>query len=377
MQINMSNYKDIHGTQIEVRSDNPSNPVNGQVWYNTTDNKLRGLASNPVGAWATGGNLNVAKYAYSGAGVSSDAGLAAGGTTSSPSPPGQLDTTEVYNGSTWTEVGDMNTARWAGAGTGTQTAALNFGGGAGPPDLKDITESWNGSTWTEVADLNTARQNLAGCGITTASLCFGGALAQSSALHERFNGTCWAEVADLNTASNGLSGFGTTTSAVAAGGNLETPRRVLNETWNGTSWTEVADLNQARFNHDGAGADATSGIVFGGVNPPPLIANTETWNGTSWTEVADLSTARQQIRGNGVATSAIGAGGQTPSVTAATEEWSEPALTIREFDLSQMARQSFLYFTPRDKPPKRNGIHSKKLNKHKKRSFKKYNKQGR
>lgn len=42
-----------------------------------------------------------------------------------------------------------------------------------------------------------------------------------------------------------------------------------------------------------------------------------------------------------------------------------------------MARQSFIYFTPRDKPAKRKGIHSKKLNKHKKRLFKKYNRQGR
>ena len=42
-----------------------------------------------------------------------------------------------------------------------------------------------------------------------------------------------------------------------------------------------------------------------------------------------------------------------------------------------MARQSFLHFTPRAKPKKRPRIHSKKLNKNKKRSFKKYNRQGR
>ena len=42
-----------------------------------------------------------------------------------------------------------------------------------------------------------------------------------------------------------------------------------------------------------------------------------------------------------------------------------------------MARQSFKYYTPRDKPRKRPGRHSKKPNKSKKRSLKKYNRQGR
>ncbi len=38
------------------------------------------------------------------------------------------DETETYDGSTWTEVGDLNTARRSSNGAGTQTAALAFGG---------------------------------------------------------------------------------------------------------------------------------------------------------------------------------------------------------------------------------------------------------
>jgi len=41
-----------------------------------------------------------------------------------------------------------------------------------------------------------------------------------------------------------------------------------------------------------------------------------------------------------------------------------------------MARIKFLNFTPRDKPRKRPGRHKKRLNKHEKRSYKKYNQQG-
>jgi hypothetical protein len=42
--------------------------------------------------------------------------------------PGPLTNTESYNGTSWTEVNDLNTARKTFAGAGTQTLALAFGG---------------------------------------------------------------------------------------------------------------------------------------------------------------------------------------------------------------------------------------------------------
>jgi hypothetical protein len=42
-----------------------------------------------------------------------------------------------------------------------------------------------------------------------------------------------------------------------------------------------------------------------------------------------------------------------------------------------MAKQKFTHFVPRDKPPKRPRRHKKRLNKSEKRSYKKYNSQGR
>ena len=56
----MSTYKEIKGTNIEVLASDPSNPVEGQVWFNSTDNVLKGL-SFLSSAWATGGNLNTAR----------------------------------------------------------------------------------------------------------------------------------------------------------------------------------------------------------------------------------------------------------------------------------------------------------------------------
>ena len=52
----------------------------------------------------------------------------------------------------------MNTARSITAGAGTYTSALL--GGSDQSPTAQLNESWNGSTWTEVADLNTAIINL-------------------------------------------------------------------------------------------------------------------------------------------------------------------------------------------------------------------------
>jgi len=151
----MANYRNIHGINIETVTSNPDNPANGQVWYNSTDQKLRGNAQSTVGAWASGGNMNTArKDTVAGAGVQT-AAIVFGGST----PPVSA-LAETYNGSSFTEVADLGTARNALGGAGTSTSALGFGGE--PPRAE--TESWNGSSWTEVGDLNTARWGHAGAG---------------------------------------------------------------------------------------------------------------------------------------------------------------------------------------------------------------------
>ena len=46
---------------------------------------------------------------------------------------------------------------------GISTSAISATGG--PPVIGNV-ESWNGTSWTEVADLNTGRTDLSGNGIT-------------------------------------------------------------------------------------------------------------------------------------------------------------------------------------------------------------------
>jgi hypothetical protein len=67
-------------------------------------------AGAPVGAWSTGGNVNTArnKVMVSGAGTQT-AALVTGGLA-----PSNVGNTELYDGSSWTEVSDLNTARHLG-----------------------------------------------------------------------------------------------------------------------------------------------------------------------------------------------------------------------------------------------------------------------
>ena len=61
---------------------------------------------------------------------------------------------------------------------GGTTAALYAGGYRNPPaGFVANAEDWNGSSWAEVADLNTARGNHAASGTSTAGFVFSGEFA--------------------------------------------------------------------------------------------------------------------------------------------------------------------------------------------------------
>ena len=153
----MTTYKEIKGTQIEVVSSDPSNPVEGQVWYNSTDQAVKGLATTAADAWATGGNLNTARGQTGGAGSGETNALAFGGET----PGGETAVTEKYNGTSWTEVNDLNNARSNVGGAGIQTAAVAFGGlnpALGPRPATN-TETWDGTNWTNGTTSPTASEN--------------------------------------------------------------------------------------------------------------------------------------------------------------------------------------------------------------------------
>ena len=330
----MADYKTLHGTNIDTVSSDPSNPVIGQVWYNSTSQTLKGLTSNPAGSWATGNNMNTARSALGGAGATKDAALGFGG--SPPPAPNAKAITESYNGSSWTEVSDFNTARAYVAGAGTYTSAVASGG----DQLSGTSESWNGTCWSNITSSNNPQPAKGSAGADNENaLYFGGAPSGNTALNEHWNGSAWTELADLNSARADLAGVGKTyTAAIAASGQQNPPNfSALAESWNGSAWTEVGDLNTGRRYSSGDGT-STSGLVYGGESAAPaIIANAETWNGTAWAEVGDLNTARREgpLGGAGSGnTNALMFGGNTGSDSNATEEFEAPLKSTVSFDAS-------------------------------------------
>jgi len=49
----MSSYKTEHGGKIQNTSSDPSNPIEGQVWWNTTTSTLKVRAGTLAGVWSS------------------------------------------------------------------------------------------------------------------------------------------------------------------------------------------------------------------------------------------------------------------------------------------------------------------------------------
>ena len=194
----------------------------------------------------------------------------------------------------------------------------------GDPSTQAV-ESFNGSAWTEVGDLNRSAPTvfMGGAGTTTAGLVFFGNPG-NSVLNESWNGTSWTVEATGNTGRHAPFGLGVQTAALCAGGNAPpSPYQDLTEIWNGTSWTEVNDMNTAR-GRSGASGISTAGLIFGGTNGPATQAVTESWDGTSWTEVADLSKSRYGASGSPAGTNGLALCAAGNPTGGETEEWTVP-----------------------------------------------------
>ena len=319
----MTTYKEIHGTNIEVVSSDPSNPVEGQVWYNSTTNVLKGEAQTATAAWSSGGALNSARFVLGGGG-SQTAAIAFGGVQYTP-PAVSRAYTELYDGTSWTEVNDLNTARerCSSAAT-TNTASLCIAGVVYPgATTKNLTENWNGTNWTEVNDTNLSEGGRFGFGTPSAAVIAGGGSPPNMNVTETWNGTNWStSPATLNTGRKDNEGgsSGISTAGIVAGGNNGATYDVT-ELWNGSAWTEVNDLNTARSGMMLSGT-TTAAIAAGGT-PNPTASATESWNGTNWTTTTSLPAQKRNAGASrtGGTTAALVFGGYYTAQQATTFEW--------------------------------------------------------
>jgi hypothetical protein len=329
----MADLKSIKGFYVQNIDGDPDNPIIGDLYYNTSAGAFKVVIDGlPAASWSSGTALNEGRYNLGTAsqGIST-AGLAFGGEDWAGSTT-TVTSTESYNGSTWTEVNELNAARRNMSSFGVQTSSICAAGRNGSPTT-DAVESWDGTNWTEVAEVNTGNTYRVGLGVSnTSGLIAGGP--PNATVTESWNGTSWTEVNELNTGRYGNAGSGVITAGLFIGGSDPgSPGGMANvEKWNGTSWSEEADLNATEA-WGGSGGGASTAIYMGG-SPP--TTRTEYYDGTSWTEVADLGTGRRSAKGCGAAgTTADGAmliGGDgypaNPAGMTNVEEWSQTITAI-------------------------------------------------
>ena len=297
----MSTYKALVGKKIKSVSSDPSDSNDGQMWYNTTTQSLRGLAV--LEAFTSGGSLITGRQSGAGAGTQTAALYNGGnpdtnlcenyngsgwaaianlnnnhqyaggcGTETSALVYGdfpEANTTEEFNGSAWSAQEGFSTARRSGASFGLETAALLCGGTQGPPGVTTATEEYNGETWTGSGALSQARQYFAGLGVETAGLVFGGSNNPNATRYtdtEEYNGSTWATGGALPVATQMTSSFGTQTAGALAGGYKGSYSNTCLK-YDGTSWSaSPATLATARAqtNTSGVGTVQSAGLVSGG-----------------------------------------------------------------------------------------------------------------
>ena len=318
----MTTYKEIKGTQIQVLSSDPTNLVDGQVWYNSTDQAVKAAVFS-ADTVTSGGNYPETLYQAGSAGVQT-AALGYGGRPNNNRTTGSYS----YNGSNWTSTPSLNSARsvfQSSFGTSTSAIAVNGQGPpSSPPVFVDFVEEFNGSSWSEKNSTNETRRIMSGIGDTgTSGLVAGGYTAPgaTSVNVEQWNGTNWTEVNNLNNPGGYKGGAGDVTAGLAFGNAAKV------ESWNGTNWTELTD---APATLQIGGGTTTAVIAAGG----PATQNILKYDGSSWTtSPASFSVGHGDggYAGNPGTAAVVFAGAPSPSYTNSTEEFDVAAFTTRTF----------------------------------------------
>lgn len=259
--------------------------------------------------------MNTLVYNPGGSGTQNE-GLSFGGEGNAGGRP---NCTEEYNGSTWTAVTVMGTARGFLTGAGTQNSTLGFGGTTAT-GITGSAESYNGTSWTAEPGMIAARTHLAGAGTDENTVVAFGGLgpAGRTSATEEFNGSTWATTNNLP--SNGINantGYGTQNAASSVGGFCDSPFTTLccHFTYNGSSWGFSSPLPVTHAWGAGAGTQ-NAGLVFGGTNGP---GTTYEYNGVSWAIGNSLNHIRTGLAGAGTQANGLAFGGFP--VAGCTEEY--------------------------------------------------------
>ena len=250
--------------------------VNGGVW-SIAANGLNTIRDYGASAGSGGGTVDA-----------SNSALFFGGRVS----PAYVTCTEEWNGTSWSETGDLIASKGLHAGFGTTEAAVAAGGDGGSGGTQ--VEHFGGSNWSEGADspapigyvygMSAGTQN-AGLIMNVGTSNYG--LASTEALE--YDGEAWSEGGSSTSKHTRGAMGGTQNSAVLFGGqHNQNTGNTCTEEYDGSSWSTGGALNQQRSAFGGDGSSAANALAVGdayavtdsGVN---YARCTEAYNGANWT----------------------------------------------------------------------------------------------
>ena len=306
----MATYININGNNIPITASDPSNPIIGEIWYNTTTNLLKGRV-NMTAAFSTGGTVPQAIQG-GGSGGTQTAAWAAGGLQY---PGDTKNKTWTYNGTTWTAANDIPANQFIGGSTGPDSAGLLWDG-IGSYGPGTATYEWDGTNWTAggaIPAIGPGGNSYAtGSGASqTAAIAIGGIGDPPPARVTRvidYNGTSWSAGDDTPLTTAGTAADGPTGATWIGGGDGGPGMSTKSFEYNGSSWTASGTIGTALpqgIQCQGWGPQ-TSAIIAGGTSSAPTATISQTYDGTSWATGASMS----QTRVNG-AMSTQSAGTQT------------------------------------------------------------------
>jgi len=342
----MAQYTGIQGQNILIVSSDPSDPTEGQIWYNTTSNLLKGYAFAP-GTWATGGSLSNAMEDMAGNVGTQTAALAVAGYFAPSSPGGASNLTEEYNGTSWSGGGNQPNSFFRRTSTGTQTAALGWGGynpTLSAPKYNSGSNEYDGTSWTTGGGFPVGIQFAGGAGSQTAALSVAGNTPGISfqSLVAKYDGTSWTTSTSVPQGLREPVAIGTQTATLnVAGITTDSPDNFATNavnTFDGTTWTSSTAYPTPLWAGYGMGTQTDALVAAGVRNPSPNSPGTRTtnvnsWNGTSWTSETATPTAKSSGNSAGTVASGLMAGGGGPPVSL-TLEWTGAALATRTITTS-------------------------------------------
>ena len=216
-----------------------------------------------------------------------------------------------------TNVGDLTSARFGGAGQSSSSSGYTSGGyvPAAVNTIDKFSFSTDGNA-SDVGDLSRTTRGAAGQSSSTNGYTSGGNGFNTIDKFPFASDGSASDVGDLTRAGAAITGQSSTTSGYSAGNNPQNTGNIIDKfpfAADGNA-SDVGDLTQSRFGTGGQ-SSTTSGYNSGGLNPSltPAIRNTidkfPFASDANATDVGDLTQARRYLAGQSSTASGYTAGG--------------------------------------------------------------------